>query len=203
MPNVRDAEQIRAIIDARGIKQLYHFTQLSNLQSILKNGLLTRAQIEEQGLNCIINDELRLDKNLSATCCSIEFPNYKMFSDLRTRKVNQDVVWVLIELSPDILLEKDCAFYPMNAAKNEVKDKDVNNFKGAVAFQTMFAEVEGKPSRAETKLSDEYPTNPQAEVLVFDQIEKKYIVNIFMDNKKITIISNICPPRSDWTHWQN
>ena len=79
MPNVRDVEQIRAIIETRVIDRLCHFTQLSNLESILENGLLTRAQIEEQGLNANINDHHRQDGNLNATCCSISVPNYRMF----------------------------------------------------------------------------------------------------------------------------
>lgn len=213
MPNVRDVEQIRAIIETRVIDRLCHFTQLSNLESILENGLLTRAQIEEQGLNANINDHHRQDGNLNATCCSISVPNYRMF--YKKKRLDESVKWVLIRLSPDILLEKDCAFYRMNAASGEVMDIDVNDFKNVAAFSSMFAEVEGKPSRATMRQPDNYTTDPEAEVLVFDQIERRHILMILTDcqttanewNAKrlgidFHVLANICPPRNDWIHWQ-
>ncbi len=178
MPNVRDAEQIRAIINAREIKFLFHFTQLSNLENILERGILTRVQIIEQALNCAVNDELRLDGHPNATCCSIGFPNYKMFWPLRNKPENAEVKWVVIGLSPNILLEKDCVFCPTNAASNEITCRDVNDFKGAAALESMFAEVEGKPTRLQMNLPDTYTTNPQAEVLVFNCIEQRYIIGV-------------------------
>ena len=185
MPNVRNAEQIKAIIDARGIRFLLHFTQLSNLESILERGLLTQTQIEEQGLNCAINDEIRLDEHRDATCCSIDFPNYKMFLRLRKKPENAEVKWVIIAISPNILLEKDCVFCPTNAASGKITRRDVNDFKGVAALEAMFAEVEDKPSRAEMRQLDKYTTDPQAEVLVFDHIERKYILAVGAENKEL------------------
>ena len=60
-------------------------------------------------------------------------------------------------------------------------DIDVNDFKNVAAFSSMFAEVEGKPSRATMRQPDNYTTDPEAEVLVFDQIERRHILMILTD----------------------
>ena len=181
MPNVRDAEQIKAIIDKRKITTLYHFTQLSNLGSIFERGLLPRAQLEKQGLESNFTDKYRLDNHPNATCCSVEFPNYKMFYVVRQK--HGDAQWVVIELNPDILHEKECAFYYTNAASSEVRNRNINDFTSAQDLEDLFQEFEGWATRAQMKLPDNYPTDPQAEVLVFDQIEQKYIQAVYTNNK--------------------
>ncbi len=184
MSNVRDAEQIKEILVARGIKRLLHFTQLSNLESILENGLLTREQIKEKRLNSAVSDSYRLDEHPNTTCCcSIEFPNHKML--YKTKKKKKGARWVIIVLDTNILLEKECAFYPMNAAKKEFKNKNLNDFKGLAAFEVMFKEVVGSCSRKKNKFRDYYTTDVQAEVLVFGGIEKKYISCVCTDDKNM------------------
>ena len=183
MSNVRDAEQIKAAIEARGINRLLHFTQLSNLESILENGLLTREQIREKRLNSAVSDSYRHDGYPNTTCCcSIEFPNHKML--YKTKQKKKGARWVIIVLDTNILLEKECAFYPMNAAKREFKNKNLNDFKGLAAFEVMFKEVVGSYSRKKNKFRDYYTTDVQAEVLVFGGIEPKYILGIYTDNTK-------------------
>ncbi len=222
MPNIRDAEQIRAIIDARGITRLFHFTRLSNLESILERGLLTRTQLTEQTLYHANNGNRR-DKHPNATCCTIEFPNYKMFCVVRGNGGTAD--WVIIELTADILLQKKCAFYTTNAASDIIINRypdDFNgseafiDFQGVTAFQNMFAEVGGDTwTRVQMRQPDNYTTNPQAEVLVFDQIEQNYISAIYTDDKNIadawnarepninlTIRYDLFQGRHDWKSWR-
>ena len=205
---------IQKIIDAKNINQVFHFTQLSNLESIIKNGLLTREQIEKRGLKSAFSDNKKLDKYPNSTCCcSVSYPNYKMFWHVRC--TYEKTEWVVISFNTDILLEKDCAFYPMNAASGEVNSRDANDFRGVASFEAMFAEVEGKPTRAEMKLPDRYTTNPQAEVLVFDRIDKKHILWVYTDNKNTADEWNAkelgirfifkppaFQPRRDYKHWK-
>ena len=213
MSDIKDAEQIKEAIEARGIKRLLHFTQLSNLESILENGLLTREQIEARGLKSAFSDNKRLDKYPNVTCCcSIEFPNNKML--YVTKQKYGEATWVIIEISTDILLQTECAFYPMNAAKSDVRYGDMNNFKGIVAFESMFEE-RPKWTREFTKLPEHYTTNPQAEVLVFDQIEPKHISGVYTDDKNIAdewnakklgieffVRGDLFDNRHDWKFWR-
>ena len=51
------------------------------------------------------------------------------------------------------------------------------------AFNRIFHEVPGKPPRTVLSLSEGCPTDPQAEVLVFDDIEREYIGVVVTQNK--------------------
>ena len=211
MPSVRDAEQIKAIIKERDIEYLVHVTRMSNLESILERGLLTQKQLKEQGLNFIPSDPKRLDDHPDATCCSISFPNSIMFYD----KIQNTDDWIVIGVSTDILLEKDCAFYRTNAASGEFRNKDANDFKDAVNFQAMFEEWgDGKWTRARLKQPANYTTNPQAEVLVFDHIEKKHLVGVCMSDENMVnewnakelgieffVRPDLFRNRHDWNSW--
>ncbi len=212
--NLTSAQRdIQKIIEVQNIKYVFHFTQLSNLKNIFENGILSRAQIIEKNIISAFSDKDRADNHPNATCCSVSYPNYKMFWHVRCTHEKAD--WVVIAISTDILLEKDCAFYPMNAASNEVRHGNVNDFKGAMAFKSMFAEVEGKPTRLKMNLPDRYTTNPQAEVLVFDRIDKKHILGVYTSSKntadewnakelgkKFVFEPKIFKPRTDYEHWK-
>ncbi len=186
MSDIKDANRIKQIIDRREIGCLLHFTRLSNLESILEKGILTHEQIKEQGLNDALNDKQRWDGKKNATCCSIGFPNQFMFSEKRIEHKFQgkETEWVIIAISTDILLKKDCAFYPINAASNTVRHEDINDFKGVKAFESMFRESDKKQSNAEIKLPNKYITYPQAEVLVFSRIEQEHILAIYTNSKE-------------------
>ena len=204
---------MQSIIQTREIPYLIHFTQLVNLESILANGILTRDHASANQLNYAYNDELRLDNHTDASCFSIGFPNYKMFFPLR--KQTDDEAWVVLALHPKLLLEKDCAFYPTNAASSSVRHLDPNTLKGAQALEDMFSEIEGKPSRADLKIANHITTDPQAEVLVFDQIEPHYIGGIATASQNlantlkarysgydIQRVSGFFSARKDYQHWQ-
>nr|WP_319949359.1 DarT ssDNA thymidine ADP-ribosyltransferase family protein [uncultured Shimia sp.] len=204
---------MKDIIAARQINYILHFTQLSNLEGILARGILPRVQADSAGLNYTYNDQHRWDGHTNATCCSIGFPNYKMFWQLRCK--DPTVEWVVIALKPDILLEKPCAFYPTNAASNTVRHLNTQSFAGPVALANMFADVPGKPTREALKLPDDCTTDPQAEVLVFDTIQTRYIEGVATASKKVADeltaknlgvdfvhVSAFFSGRKDAAHWK-
>ena len=173
---------MRDSIAKRKIDYVWHFTRLSNLDSILRLGLIGREQLEQcDEPLAYINDNYRLDHQKDAVCCSIGHPNYKMFYSLRVNDPDEE--WVVIACKPDILWEKDCAFCTENAASNSVTCIPIEHRKGREAFERMFDEVEGIPSRADLGLPDDCPTNPQAEILVFGNIEPQYIVGTICYSK--------------------
>jgi hypothetical protein len=88
--------------------------------------------------------------------------------------------------------------------------------KGLPAFEKLFAPVTGKPSRGDLKLADSVPTNPQAEVLVFDVVEPEYIVGIACDSADLVTslkaqytganllhVPGFFSPRQDYSHWKS
>ncbi len=207
-------KQMKNAVKRRKIDCVWHFTRLSNLDSILKHGLISRKDLENSGIKSDFNDDYRFDCEENAICCSLGHPNYKMFYSLRQN--NPDIEWVVLALIPDVLWEKDCAFCVSNAASNEVTCIPITLRKGLDAFNKLFEEIDGKPTRAELEISDRSPTNPQAEILIFDRIEPKHIIGVITqykatetdlktkyENSAFDILYHnaLFSPRKDYIHW--
>lgn len=200
-------------VKSRGIKYVWHFTRIENLSSILTNGLIPRAILEANQAAISYNDQYRIDNQKNANCLSIGHPNYKMFYSLRCQDPNQR--WVVLAFKPEILWEKDCAFCHENAASNAVTAIPIQFRKGIPAFQKMFDPIAGKPNRQSLNLPDNCPTNPQAEILVFDTIEPMYIIGAITPDKiseqhlklahpnfDFLYHKSFFSPRLDYEHWR-
>ena len=205
---------IKAIVQRRGIQNLYHFTRLTNLPGVVRNGLIPRKELDASNIEHEVNDADRHDKCEDGNCLSISFPNYKMFYSLR--QGYRDVTWAVLDILVDLLWEKDCAFCFENASSKQVTCIPLENRKGADALESLFAEIPAMPTRAEMNIPDHLTTNPQAEVLVFDTIEPSYIKEIFLEtldpqkkddlerqlqSYKISQRSSLFNYRTDWMHW--
>ncbi|WP_085623039.1 MULTISPECIES: DarT ssDNA thymidine ADP-ribosyltransferase family protein [unclassified Pseudomonas] len=167
--------EIQAYSQAREIPYLVHFTRLENLPSILQHGL---RPVSKHGALCnqpVINDGLRLDGHLDGTSLSIAFPNYHMFYKYR---LQPNTEWVVLGIDESVLWTKDCGFCQRNAATNEMAQQTVANLQTLTAFQGMFDEIDGLGTRQEQRLKKFDPTDPQAEVLVFDDIEPNLITGV-------------------------
>jgi hypothetical protein len=192
---------------------LLHFTRVENVRSILRNGLLPKSHFAQRSIEAVINDELRLDGFAEATCLSIGFPNYKMFYSIRQR--DRSVQWAILAINPSVLWTKDCAFCVENAASGSVTSIPIGARKTLAAFEKMFNDIPGKPTREALKISDGTPTNPQAEVLVFDPIDPELIVGIAFNRanlvemykaeaggRVVKLIPGLFGPRVDFSHWK-
>ncbi|MEI7841303.1 MAG: DarT ssDNA thymidine ADP-ribosyltransferase family protein [Methylococcaceae bacterium] len=164
----------------RGIRVAFHFTRLENLDSILESGIVPRQTLKTNSKNFSYNDESRFDNHTDASCFSLGHPNYKMFYKLRRMHPEQE--WIVIGCRPEILWIKNCAFCVENAASDSVRFIPIEQRKGTAAFEKMFFSDEIH-SREELKLSNDYPTNPQAEVLVFDVVERSHIFFVCCQSK--------------------
>ena len=168
--------EISDVISQRNLKSLVHFTRLDNLDNILKNGIIPRASLDNKSY--VYNDDYRYDNKLDYSCFSISFPNNEML--YRLRKNNENSHWAILILSSNILLNYDCLFYPCNAASNSVRHEDIESFKGEVALENMFYS-----GGRDSYLTNEYPTDVQAEVLIKGIISPEYIVFVFLDNESL------------------
>ncbi|MFJ5448967.1 DarT ssDNA thymidine ADP-ribosyltransferase family protein [Pectobacterium carotovorum] len=170
---------IQQIVQQRNITRLFHFTHCENLSSIIEHGLICREVMDENEIAYEYNDEVRIEGHLDAICLSVSYPNAKMLFKYRQLKEGD---WILLAIDPAVLWDKDCAFYPTNAASNNVRFNEVSLMKGGESFSSMFAENVFSELRTST-LSSEYTTDVQAEVLVFNEIEPSYILNVYHPNK--------------------
>ncbi len=206
---------IKTEVQKREIKHVLHFTKIENLPSIIQNGLLPRANLDSCNIAYHHNDEIRVDYCENASCLSISFPNYKMFYSYRMNDASQE--WTVISLSPRLLWEKDCAFCYSNAASFDISSIQIADRKKPEAFLKMFDEFEEYPKRSELRIKNCCPTNPQAEVLVFEVIELNFFQGFFFQNRNAmeSCQNNIEPlkkipcrcgasafsPRGDYEYW--
>ncbi|MBD8186060.1 MULTISPECIES: DarT ssDNA thymidine ADP-ribosyltransferase family protein [Pseudomonas] len=167
--------EIQAYSQERTIAFLLHFTRLVNLPSILQHGLYAVTEHGTLRSRPVINDENRFDGHLDGTSLSIGFPNYHMFYKYRQLPNTE---WVVLRIHPSVLWTKDCGFCQRNAATNEMAQQPLENLRTLAAFQGMFEEIEGLGTRQQQGLKPFDPTDPQAEVLVFDRIEPNLITGV-------------------------
>ncbi|OXM83689.1 DarT ssDNA thymidine ADP-ribosyltransferase family protein [Paenibacillus rigui] len=196
------------------IDYLVHFTQAENLSSIIRHGILPVAQQRSHNISARRNDVFRMDFCEDATSTSIHFPNYRLF--YRFRRNDMSVDWVVLLLSPELLIEKQCAFCTDNAANSNISQQALRDRIGADALRRMFDEIPGKPTRAVLGIPKYLPTNPQAEVLVFGKIEPHHIGAVIFENNatlqkyrhmvpndlEADVFEEFFAPRKDYVHWQ-
>lgn len=206
---------MKKLLMQRQIDTLYHFTQAKNLINIFRYGLLPRDFLEKKRIESYFNDDYRYDNCLNAVCMSLEFPNYRMFYKLRQDNSMSD--WVVLKLSSKILCDFMCAYCWTNAGDSMMYNIPIQQRMGKSAFLELFKDYPNYPSREELGIPDYYPTNPQAEILVFDTIPVNYIHGVYFENKQILtrykadvpdsidigVDPNVFLPREDWKFWQN
>ncbi|MBR9839928.1 MAG: DUF4433 domain-containing protein [Rhodobacteraceae bacterium] len=175
----RSKARVAEMVRERRIEQLIHFTRCENLEMILDKGLLSVADLEMERLGVIRNDAFRLDGKSDAICLSVSFPNYRMFYKYRCER--QGVEWAILRLNPAILWELECLFYRMNAADHRMRRRAKSELQGSDSFAAMFGDVEGvRPFN----LNSCHPTNAQAEVLVLEPIDPRYILSVAFETEE-------------------
>lgn len=174
---------IRSLVEKRGITDLYHFTRIENFPSILRNGLLSVRKMEEQGIKPLVSDTERWDHRLDGISVSISFPNWKMFY---RKRINCDrpTHWMVLSINPTILWKHRVEFFSNNAAAGEMIAAERSSHCGAVAFQHLF-DGPTRESEDGIPLSSKYPTNNQAEVMVFEPIRQRYIQYCVVGTERI------------------
>jgi ssDNA thymidine ADP-ribosyltransferase, DarT len=180
---VNMATSVQEFVQERGIKGLFHFTRAGNLGSILQRGLITRDTLLREGNVAACNDSYRLD-NTNAVCLSIAFPNYKMFWSLRERTKQQGVDWIILAIRPAALWELPAAFCRDNAAAASVTAILLEQRRSLDAFKAMYGDFDEK-KRTALPIKDDFPTNPQAEVLMLNGVPRSYILGALVLNNQV------------------
>ena len=164
------------------IRRLVHFTSQTNMESIIKYGLLPVNDLIEKGIVFEINDELRLDKRKNGICLSVEEANYDVLNAFQNR-TGKD--YEILFIKPDILYEfyqgelANRIYYSHNAAATN-SEKKLHDFK--VMFRDSLEIHTGRDYFSQriqrydrSGLSSFDPTSPQAEIIYKKNIPPKYI----------------------------
>lgn len=166
-------------INERCITRLVHFTDISNIESIIKNGILPRNQLKEGEYD--FNDEDRWDKHTDAICLSVENPNSYLLTKFKEKYPNKK--YKLITINPSILyssfIKNDSIslvprYYCNYNAASKMTKTSCDNIE--IMFSPQVQTCYGIFCRKSKKTSQ--PTMDQAEILFFGKIPPEYIESI-------------------------
>jgi len=150
-----DAQRIQASVQRREVKAIYHYTAITNLPSILREGgLLSRDQMNAKGILYLGHGWGRPGKEQELEdyiCCGF-VPHWGM---LRKEREPQAV----LELTPDLIWRHGTIFCPGNSASNEFNLEMLRDMNTVEAFDAMF----DNPDTS-------FPIPYQCEVMVYRKI---------------------------------
>lgn len=199
-------EGISARADARKIPYLLHFTPIANVESILEHGLKSRNALANR--KYIFTDGYRSDGWLDWISLSVSFPNYKMFY-AKKNSLNDVDGWAILIIKRDALWELDCKFILTNAASFEIRMFRDDKWSSVEAFEDMFNYAEHRNG-----IPDYFTTDPQAEVMIRNEVPKNYIGMIAVERQadlkrlgslegvRVETIPELFKWRSDFEHWR-
>ena len=173
------------------ITRLVHFTRVTSLAGIIADRqVCSTRSLLKRGVNGVVNDLRRSDGHLDYVCCSIQFPNVYLLDRYRAMDSTQD--WVVLFLTPDLLLLPTTRFSPVNAATaagTVVQD-------GIAGFESMFQRrVSARVGRGPHHLPN-CPTDIQAEVLVEHAVPTWAITEVAVESDAVK--ARVEPLLSDW-----
>lgn len=166
----------------RKVQKLVHFTNIENLASILKIGLLPRKTLEEQNINFVYSDESRIEGRKDCICLSVEYPNNKMLF----KKYNTIGEYVVLVLNAKpILLNDDKKYYLFINAASVPNSLKSDKLTAPIYFENMFQKQVGKNKLdRDEKLPSFVPTCEQAEILLQGSVDINDIQEVHFRNEK-------------------
>ena len=171
--------EILNIIEERNIEKFIHFTDIRNMPTIEKYGILSIPRLKHQQIPFHGNDKLRLDDEENGISVSITSRNTHL---LKSYEEKESRTWAEIEIDPTIAASGHCLFFDSNAASRHTKykNKSEKDLQSTEAFMGIFAEEvtnsSGQTFTRKYKKTNE-PTDDQAEIIVKFIIPKSKILN--------------------------
>ena len=181
------ATHIRDSVIDRGIEDVLHFTQLKNLPTILKYGLMSYTECDKLTEDVFASDPDRYcDASVSVTASTF-YP--KMFESKRRKEPG---TWVILALDPRLLWDLECHFFPMNLGTREMKwlSESRRKTNNGFAFDSMFEDCapcgvqNGKGYRDKIGLPYSLTTRPDAEIQVMSTIPAEWIRGAWVEDEK-------------------
>ena len=182
-------DRISNIIKTRNITQLVHFTKKQNINSIIKNGLLSIEELKKRNLEYIYNDPERRDDWNYAISLSITNKNLFLFESFKRRQKLIDSDFVEIKIDPSVIIDNECIFCDTNAASHTFdiyrqNEEELAILKTWIAFDAMFKKTvkrhtlneKGKIKRFNQKPNE--TTCSQAEICLIGNIQPEKFINL-------------------------
>lgn len=172
---VRDFQNIADFLRRKGIKRLFHFTHIRNLESILLDGIRTREYLDASEMSYQVTDPDRFDNFTESISFSIGEPNRLLLQRKNFEFENQ---LILLEVSANSLLTQNFAAFPSNAAAGHFQSEIQNNPNRYVGIRGLEGLYLNKELRNKTRIPIDVPTDTQSEILFFQPIAPEKIQRI-------------------------
>lgn len=173
--------RLKNILQRRKIRKLIHFTNIKNLESILKNGILPRKMLEENGFLYKYSDDNRIEDRTDCTCLTVEYPNNRM---LYMKKQKGDKYVILVLDAESIILNNSKKYFLFgNAASARLALKN-DDLTDASYFEEMFEDGivwKNKIMYRNSKLPSYISTFDQAEILINGKIDVRDIKEVHFE----------------------
>jgi len=182
-------DRISKIIKTRNITQLVHFTKKQNINSIIKNGLLSIEELKKRNLEYIYNDPERRDDWNYAISLSITNKNLFLFESFKRRQKLIDSDFVEIKIDPSVIVDNECIFCDTNAASHTFdiyrqNEEELAILKTWIAFDAMFKKTVKRHTLNETGKIKRFNQKPnettcsQAEICLIGNIQPEKFINL-------------------------
>jgi len=178
-------------ITKKKIKYLIHFTPTINLYSILEQkkimsrSILESLDIEQYDILDYVQftDKIRYDDKRYINL-SVSSPNTFLLSKFMEKTSNNMVIkWCILKIKPSYIYDSDTLFSVTNAASTAAKNQygisgDIETFKMLFADRLNINTFNGTRNIVRDNISDKYPTDIQAEILVKEIIPTSSIISV-------------------------
>ncbi len=169
------------ILDKYDIKYLYHFTDISNLESIKKYGILSREFLDNHNIkykpgSSKFSPSLDIKKGkLNYVKLSFNDGHPMIYHAKKYRNINP----IFLKIKRDVILFADTLFSNMNSTDNNCISGDDFSTFSLIKFDIAIKQ-NGKIHPWENEIEKKYY---QAEVMVKERIDPQFIIfpeNLFI-----------------------
>lgn len=166
---IKEIKKRNNFIKENNINHLYYFTNFKNLESILKNGILSRKELIRKDISYIPSDT-RNNPNSNDISLSISHFNYKLLNRLSDHNRKFDTIVLVTNTKPLMMLDTEFSKNTTSYSRTERFNDIEKLFEGDRTYRDSKGLIHTLPSF--------YPTSPDAEALVKRHVDSKDIVKI-------------------------
>ena len=183
-----DKSQIIDTLNRKNITNILHFTHVTNLISILTEGLKSIYDLKKEQIPHRVTDSQRFDEIYQGVCCSMASPNIWMLNNKTGLEINN---YAVLEISENTLLLQHFAAFPGNSARTDLKkdaEQSPEKYVGSLGLNRMFLNDSLRNHEAVRKY---VPTDLQSELIFFNKIGVDRIRKIHFPGPKIELFKDI------------
>lgn len=169
---------ISKVLNYYGKKSIWHFTDRSNLKSIMKYGLLSLQNLERNciDVSCFGANELSHDldrrKGIDKYVHLSFIPNHPMQYIKKRNGLIPNPIW--LEIDARVLLESETIFSNNIANQNGVKFHNINRLANYVDLEVLW----GKVNKEDINIKRRIISARRGEIMVKNRINVKNIIGV-------------------------